>query len=90
MPRTNNALEGFHSALRASVTSKHPNIWKLIDALRKEEFLTQTKIIQAQRGDSLQKKRKYQIIDTRIKNLVESYDGEDKLAFLKAIAHSLH
>ena len=90
LPRTNNALEGFHSALRTSITSKHPNIWKLIDALRKEESLTQTKIIHAQRGDNPQKKRKYKSIDTRIRNLVQSYDGNDKLTFLKAIAHSLN
>ena len=47
-------------------------------------------MIHAQRGDNQQKKKKYQSADKRIKNLVESYDGEDKLAFLKAIAHSLH
>ncbi|XP_066947100.1 uncharacterized protein [Macrobrachium rosenbergii] len=40
MPRTNNNLEGFHSSLRTSVTSSHPNIWKLIDALKNEEGRT--------------------------------------------------
>ena len=43
LSRTNNAVEGFHSALRSSITCKHPNVWKLIAALKKEEELQQTK-----------------------------------------------
>ena len=37
-PRTNNAVESFYSALRSSIICKHPNIWKLIAALKKEEL----------------------------------------------------
>ena len=38
IPRTKNAVEGFHSELRSSITCKHPNIWKFIAALKKEEL----------------------------------------------------
>ena len=51
LPRTNNAVECFHSALRSSITCKQPNIWKYIAALKKEE-LQQTKIIHVNRGDA--------------------------------------
>ena len=37
LPGTNNAVEGFHSALRSSITCKHPNIRKLIAALKKKK-----------------------------------------------------
>ena len=37
LPRTNNAVEGFHSALRSSITCKHPNVWKLIPSLKKKK-----------------------------------------------------
>ena len=37
LPRTNNAVEGFHSALHSSITCKHPNIRKVIAALKKEK-----------------------------------------------------
>ena len=40
LPRTNNAVEGFHSALHSSITCKHPNIRKLIAALKKEKRIT--------------------------------------------------
>jgi len=56
-PRTNNAVEGFHSALRASITSMHPNLWKLCVALQKKEALTQTKLLQVRRGDELKTKK---------------------------------
>ena len=44
LPRTNNVVEGFQSPLRSSITCKHPNVWKLITALKKEEELQETKI----------------------------------------------
>ncbi len=44
-PRTNNAVEGFHSALRVSITSIQPNLWKLCAALQKQEALAQTKLL---------------------------------------------
>ena len=40
LPRTNNAVEGFHSALHSSITCKHLNIWKLIAALKKRRIKT--------------------------------------------------
>ena len=33
-PRTNNAIEGFHSGLSSHITNSHPSIWKLIDGLK--------------------------------------------------------
>ena len=41
LPRTNNAVEGSHSAFRYNslITCKHPYVWKLITALKKEEAL---------------------------------------------------
>ena len=38
LPRTNNAVEGVYSALRSSITCKHPNVWKLIASLKKEKL----------------------------------------------------
>ena len=37
MPRTNNGYEGFHNAIKSSITNVHPNLWTLIGALKKEE-----------------------------------------------------
>ena len=74
LPRTNNAVEGFHSTLRSSITCKHPNIWKLIAALKKKEELQQTKIIHVNRGDAPPRKKIYKSIDRQLKTLVNTYD----------------
>ena len=73
LPRTNNAVEGFHSALRSSITCKHPNIRKLIAALKKKEELQQTKIKHVNRGDAPPRKKIYKSIDRQLKTLVNSY-----------------
>ena len=89
LSRTNNAVEGFHSALRSSITCKHPNIWKLIAALKKEEELQQTKIIHVNRGDAPARKKIYKSIDRQLKTLVNTYDNSNKISFLESIAKIL-
>ena len=74
LPRANNSVEGFHNALRSSITSTHPNLWKLCKDLKAEEVLSQTKIAHVRRGDSMTKKKSYQIIIARLKRLVENYN----------------
>ncbi|XP_068213377.1 uncharacterized protein [Palaemon carinicauda] len=44
MTRTNNSLEGCHNAIQNSIACHHPNIWKLISALKLEAILAQKKI----------------------------------------------
>ena len=89
LPRSNNAVEGFHNALQSSITSTHPNFWKLCNSLKKEEGLCQTKMAHIRRGDSKSKKKTYQVIDARLKNLVENYEHENCLDFLRAIPRNL-
>ena len=89
LPRTNNAVEGFHSVLRSSITCKHPNIRKFIAALKKEEELQQTKIIHVNRGDTPARKKIYTNIDRQLKTLVNTYDNSNKVSFLDNIAKIL-
>ena len=49
---------------------KHRNIWKFIAALKKEEELQQTKIINVNRGDAPARKKIYKSIDRPLKTLV--------------------
>ena len=57
-PRTNNYhIEGFHNALRISVTNVHSNIWSLITAVKKEEALNTARIAHIEHGDTTTKKK---------------------------------
>ena len=74
LPTTNNAAEGFHSALRSSITCKKilmSGNWLLHS---KKEELQQTKIIHVNRGDAPPRKKIYKSIDRQLKTLVNTYD----------------
>lgn len=91
IPRSNNGAEGFHSALRSSLPTIHPNLWKLCAALQKEESLTQTKMIHITRGDHNNQRNKYKSINARLRHLVECFDcNDDILKFLRGVAYNLH
>ena len=68
-PRTNNNLEGYHFALQCVVSGVHPNIWKLILALKKVQF---------DGGHGIPEKRKYKDLNERLKNIVLRYDSQKK------------
>ena len=55
-PRTNNAIEGFHSSLCSHVTYSHPSIWKLIDGLKISDHKGRKKITEYDRGDDFDQK----------------------------------
>ena len=75
LPRSNNAVEGFHNALRSSITSSHPNLWRLLKALKQELEYSAMKHTQLLRGDMPSKKKAYQIVDTKIKRQLEIFDN---------------
>ena len=93
IPRSNNAVEGFHNALKSSVTNSNPNLWRLLGALVKEEHLSQTKMTHLRRGDQPKRKKRYQVISEKLATLVSNCACDrqtDKLAFLKSVSYNLH
>ena len=95
LPRSNNACEGFHNALRSSITSTHPNIWKLMSALKNEMALSETRLLHRDRGDKANQKSKYQILSHKIKRQVSGYDCNEisfpiVSKFLSSVAQNLH
>ena len=89
LPRTNNSVEGFHSALRNCEHSTNLNIWKLIDTLKKEEGLVRAKMTQKLRGDSQRPHARYANINARLHRLVMAYGTTSKMEFLENIAYNL-
>ena len=62
----------------------------MIRALRKEEALACTRIIQCENGQDEQKKKKYRKIDDKIANRVANNESENVMEFLKGIASNFH
>ncbi|XP_064090758.1 uncharacterized protein LOC135204520 [Macrobrachium nipponense] len=90
LPQTNNALEGWHNHMQASVTSFHPNIRKFLGVLKREQALSSVIINQILAGHPVPPKQKrYQDSSKRIANIVQDFENRDVLEFLRYIAHNL-
>ena len=59
--RTSNAVEGWHRRFQANIGAYHPNFWKFIDILKREQSLNHVNISQARAGhQSEPQRRRYQ------------------------------
>ena len=88
-PRTNNAQKGWHRRFASAVYCHHPSIWKLITSLPDEERSSSRRREQLVAGhDAPARKKRYVDRDRRLLRLVEDYDVEEPLVFLRGIAHN--
>ena len=81
LPRTNNNVEGWHRGLQFHINGCHPNIWKFLDVLKREESLTKVKVTQCLGGIPSPEK-KYLDCNERIVNVVQLYPGMQSLDYL--------
>ena len=89
LPRTNDNIEAYHNAFKSSLSCLHPNTWKFIGTLKKEESLALTRKMQVENGEATQRKKKYKEANARLQNIVRNYNSKDKLSFLKYISHDV-
>ena len=90
LPRTNNAVEGWHRRFQANIGAYHPNFWKFIDILKREQSLNQVNISQARAGHQPEpQRRRYEDSNRRIKNIVQDYHNRDRLQYLRGLAHNI-
>jgi hypothetical protein len=87
LPRSNNSVEGWHSAFATRVTITHPTIKKLADKIRREQSKFEVDIAQLLQGHPPKpKKACYRKLDERIARVVRHYDPSNILEYLKNIA----
>lgn len=60
----------------------HPSVYKLIDAIRKEESLNRKKLNRARSGIKPKKKAEYLEIDERIQTILKNYNKNKACDFL--------
>ena len=86
--RTNNTLEGWHNRLNKLVGRDHPNIYQLIKLMKKEEAVSEVKILQISHGGApVQKKAKFRVINNRIDRLKEQCLKLPMQDYLNAMKH---
>lgn len=89
LPRTNNAVEGWHTAFQGSLSCSHPTVWLLIEALRREESLQRAKYLGIMSGERQPKKRKYVDLERRIKGIIESREYLEVTEYLRYLAYNI-
>ena len=88
IPRTTNAVEGFHNGLNSLFLSQHPSIWKLMDGLKKDISLHLKTLADNEVENNPPPRSKYIVLSERLAARVDHYeDANDKLQYLRSVAH---
>ena len=62
IPRTTNAVEAWHRSYNSTIGCHHPNIWKFIVALKREQGLVEVKQSKFLSGENQQKELKTRLV----------------------------
>ena len=90
LPRTNNAVEGWHRGFQAHVSVCNPVFWKFLEVLQKDELIVRVGILQNEGGHQPPpQRRRYVGCNHRILRIVNDFPNCQITGFLRSIAHSL-
>lgn len=89
LPRTNNAVEGWHNGFSSLLGADQPSLWKFIKGLQKQQGLNEIKIERYIAGNAPELgRKKYRDTAAKIKTIVEGYKGRKSADFLQGNAHN--
>ena len=86
MPTTSNKIENFNLHFALDTNSYHLATNSLVEHLRLEQGLTETKILKIQLGKENPKNKNYGELEKTYENILNNYTNEDIFAFLNSIA----
>ena len=90
LPRTNNAVEGWHNSFNAHVGSHHANIWKLIGVLKNDDDVSGVNLVKILQGNPPKNANPvYARVNARVTTVVASYQNRAPLDYLRGIAHDI-
>ena len=91
LPRSNNAIEGWHNAFNNVVGFAHPTTTKLARKLQQEQHSTQLLRRQLELGTTPGKKKKTYIrVNEALHTMVTDYNNRDPITYLGDIARVLN
>ena len=87
IPRTTNAVEGYHNGLNSLFLSQHPSIWKLTDGLNIDISLHLKMLADNEVANTLHRET-CTLFFQRLAARVDCYDdANNKLQYLRSVAH---
>lgn len=87
--RTNNAVEGWHRGFQATCGIHFPNIFRFIDAIKRQQALHNFEITQLVAGNPVNRQnRRYAMMDVRIRTIAQDYANRNTIEYLRGIAYN--
>ncbi len=87
MPRSNNAVEGWHYKMNSKSCGSHPSVWKCIQKLQEEQKYWEDEMIRIRTGLGASKKTKYIMLDERLGKIIPFYSTTlDTVEYLLAVS----
>lgn len=85
--RTTNCVEGWHNGLQSLFPCAHPTMWTFFNGLVKETELAHTQYLQHVSGQRIPMKNKYKSLKLRLQNMIDNYEIQNRLTFLRTVSH---
>lgn len=73
-PRTNNLVEGFNAGFSRLLGQAKPNLWRLIDNMKKYEGLAKQRVLKFKHGQIPRGKSEYEKLTEKFKNIVADFE----------------
>ena len=90
LPRTINAVEGWHYSFQLHVTTCHPSFWKFINIMKQEQGIVRAGALQNQGWHPPPpQRRRYADNHARILRMVDDYVNKGRINYLRTIAHNI-
>ena len=89
VPRTNNAIEGWHAAFHGTIQCSHPTVWRFIQALRREEALQRARYAGLIAGEAQPRKQRYITLNKRIATIIGDRENRTIKDYLRGISHNI-
>lgn len=91
LPKTNNSIEGWHRGFQSQISAEHPNIWKFISAIKKEQSLNELKIEHFNSGRTYLTGKKYKLSAETLLRVVNSFEESINLEdYLRGVANNFN
>ena len=89
IPKTNNAIEGWHSIFKRSFGSCHSSLFNLVYRLKNEENAARLKSYQIELGMSIPRKRRYVLMEARLNSFMSENRNSGNIDFIFQLTNLL-
>lgn len=87
---TNNNVKRLHRKMQAAITADHPNLWRFLAILQRQQSFLNVTIFQQLRGKLVEPTRKrYRDCNSQIMNIVNDFAFRDHLEYFRGITYNI-